>query len=332
MPIEFLFPEWQFLPPQGQFNTRKPNVQNASKHTEIGQAFRRTVVAPPGRIFVEADYKSFHVVVLGWLAEDESYQRFGRLDPHSIYLSYLLHTNGVDKENVDWIDLKTWDDARILKQCKYVKDKYALERTKLAKPTVLGNQLNLGPDKLFQQNKKYIKSKKEAEGYQLILAEAFPKTHKWKKELPWKYYRTGRNYAIIKEVGRIQYFNDIVNRRWNKYLNTWEEVLGDGSRKLLAFWVQGVAFGHKTEALLQMAKDGWLEKFGFCNDVHDAIILMPKEEDQEECKKVMVQYMEAENVFPSLKVDVEVSVGKNWGKYNDDEKKGVVNLEGMREV
>ncbi len=326
MSTSFIQPEWQFLPASGQLNTRKPNVQNISKHTDIGQAFRRVIVAPKGYAFVEADYKSFHVVTLGWLAQDETYMRFGRLDPHSIYLSYLLYNNGVDRENVKYIDLRAWTDKEILTQCKYVKSKYSLERTKLAKPTVLGNQLNLGPDKLFQQNKKYIKSRKEAEEYQEILAKAFFKTHKYKLELPWKHYREGKNYGILPGIRR-QFINDIVVRKWNKYTNSWEEKLGDGSRQLIAFYVQGVAFAHKTEALMNMYDDGVLEEFRFCNDVHDAIILMCEENRVSECKKVMTEYMGKEStVFNGLHVDVECSVGRNWAKWDE-----VKNPEGMRE-
>lgn len=38
--------EWHFGPPTGQMGSRTPNVLNASKHTEIGQLFRRIIEAP----------------------------------------------------------------------------------------------------------------------------------------------------------------------------------------------------------------------------------------------------------------------------------------------
>lgn len=38
--------EWHFGPPTGQMGSRTPNVLNASKHTEVGQLFRRIIEAP----------------------------------------------------------------------------------------------------------------------------------------------------------------------------------------------------------------------------------------------------------------------------------------------
>lgn len=38
--------EWHFGPPTGQMGSRTPNVLNASKHTDIGQLFRRIIEAP----------------------------------------------------------------------------------------------------------------------------------------------------------------------------------------------------------------------------------------------------------------------------------------------
>src|SRR5580698_169496 len=72
---------WGFKASSGQLDSSSPNVLNISKHTKLGQRFRRIIVAPENYSFVEADKKSFHVASLGFLANDSDYLRFASLDP-----------------------------------------------------------------------------------------------------------------------------------------------------------------------------------------------------------------------------------------------------------
>ena len=57
-------------------NSRNPNIQNFPKHGRLARATRRMIAAPEGHLLVEWDYKSCHVLTLGFLAEDENYIRF----------------------------------------------------------------------------------------------------------------------------------------------------------------------------------------------------------------------------------------------------------------
>src|ERR1035441_5696413 len=98
---------------------------------------------------------------MGYCANDKNYIRFSQIDPHSILGSYI-DTSIIGQS----ISLK-WSDSDILlaasefkKRCKQHKAKDPQHnvdvRQELAKPTVLGNQLELGPKKLQRQNRRFI--------------------------------------------------------------------------------------------------------------------------------------------------------------------------------
>src|SRR5216684_2691659 len=44
----------------------------------------------PGNILTEWDFKSCHIITLGFLAEDLNYMRLGRLDMHSFVAGHFL--------------------------------------------------------------------------------------------------------------------------------------------------------------------------------------------------------------------------------------------------
>src|SRR5258707_14280277 len=82
----------------GQLTARNPNSQNFPKlkpTPELAKAMRRMIAAEPGHIITEWDYKSFHVLTLGLLAEDPVWMRLARLDMHSFFAGHILgHWDG----------------------------------------------------------------------------------------------------------------------------------------------------------------------------------------------------------------------------------------------
>ncbi len=330
-----------FSAASGQIDSRAPNVLNVSKHTEVGQLFREIIEAPKGYIFLEADKKSFHVATMGYVANDPSYIRFSQIDPHSIFTSYIMPST--------WgkpIDLSLPDDE-IRDICKWIKKRCKEEsaagridiRQKQAKPVVLGNQLGLGPRKLYWQNRKFIKDFETAQGYQIELGNLFPKVEAAKKRI---IQLAAKQTYLINEYGYIQWFFDIVNWTWNKRANGgkggWEERQGEEARDAMAFAVQSPAFGMiKDEAFRiepRIEKEVGID-FAFRLSIHDSLIFMFPESKLEPVKAIILEEMRKpsaklvnEATGPSgLQVGVDYSLGRNWMQY--DEK---TNPEGMREI
>jgi hypothetical protein len=324
---------WGFRAASGQLDSSRPNILNLGKHTKLGQRFRRIVVAPEGYSFVEADKKSFHVASLGYLANDKDYLRFAGLDPHSIFTSYIMPSDWGSPISFNW------SDGEILLACKEIKKRSKAEKEKsgidirqdVAKPCVLGNQLGLGPHKLWYKNRRSIKSKAHAEELQSVLAALFPKVEGWKRDT----IELADRQTYLKDPwGHIQFFFEIYTWRKNQYTGRWEKKRTDEAEKALALLVHGTAFGMLKYQHLQMEEAGVNERFNFINSIHDSLMFMPRDDELHECIESNLQYLNApcpvlvnEATGPEgLVVKVEISKGKNLQDWGEE------NKEGMREI
>jgi DNA polymerase I-like protein with 3'-5' exonuclease and polymerase domains len=330
-------PSYGYTAPQGQINSWRPNSQNVSKHTEFGQEFRKAIAAPEGYCFVEADKKSFHVATLGYCANDKDYIRFSQIDPHSILGSYIDPTIIGDSISFKWsdADIKI-AAAEFKKRCKEHKAKDQTHnidvRQELAKPTVLGNQLELGAKKLQRQNRRFIKTMEEAERLQKIVANLFPKVEVYKKQIKEKAYL---DKFLIDEFGRIQWFFDVFQFSWSDKSRQWQRKDGEGAREPISFRVQGTAFGFITEELLEMERKGLNDRYNFVVTIHDSLMYCPRVEDKNRCiadlqeimNKPCKQLVNGATGQEGLIVGVEVSVGKNWKAFDK-----TTNPEGMKEI
>lgn len=315
-------PQFHFSPPQGQVGSRGPNVQNCSKHTKVGQEFRGVVVAPPGYTFVEIDWQRFHVHTMAWLAEDLDYLRFARLDSHSIFCSHFMGDTPVDMK---------WSDSDITLATKEIKEKFPVERQKVAKPVVLANQLGQGPRNLYRRNRKYFEDEKHAKRLQDLIKSLFPKVKQEQERIQEK---ADRQQYYIDPWGRIDYFHDVFTWKWNQWGQKWDRRSGTDHEKVLAHVVQGTAFGVKYQKLRELERVGANEEFNYNNDLHDALNFMPETEKLDKCIEVVYQTMISpverlvNKICPQgLWVGCDVSIGKNWKKWDKE-----TNPEGMREI
>jgi hypothetical protein len=338
---------WGYSAPTGQFDSRRPNVLNCSKHTDYGKEFRGIIEAPTGYVFVEFDYKSYHVATAGYCANDRDYIRYSQLDPHSILGSYIDPTLIGGSISLKWSDadikLATKEFKKRSKE-RHEKDPHIPDiRQALAKPTVLGNQLELGARKLQRQNRKYIHFVNRAqriyhkeEGYsaeelQAIVIGLFPKIPIYQKLIKEKAFVERR---LINEFGYIQYFYDVFNFTYNKHTGKWDRREGEGAREPIAFRIQGCAFGMVHLVLLELERLGLCEKYQFLVSIHDSIMMMPHKTQADNCIADVMGVMQSpctklvNDAAPQgLVVGVDYSIGRNWGPYDE-----IKNAEGMREI
>ena len=217
-------------------------------------------------------------------------------------------------------------------------------RQELAKPTVLGNQLEVGPKKLQRQNRRFIEYiyKRQriaaggvgysAEELQGIISDLFPKVTQYKAFIKEKGHI---DKFLVNEWGRIQFFYDIYNFSFSKKTNQWHKKDGDGAREPIAFRVQGTAFGMLDDELVEMERQGLCEEYQFCNSIHDSVVFLPEVGKLDKCIESVTTIMNSpckklvnEATGPEgLRIKVDVSVGKNWKGYNKEK-----NPEGMKEI
>jgi uracil-DNA glycosylase family 4 len=317
---------WNFKPSTGQLATTGPNIQNASKHTEVGQEFRRIIEAPEAWEFSEVDYKTFHVAIMAWIADDPTYLRYARIDPHSIFAS-----NIINDPSIPIVDLQHMTDEEIKAICKRIKASYAEVRQNVAKPAVLGNQLGLGYKRLHAQNKKYIKSEDAAKALQAQLARIFPKVEIAKEHL---LELAHRQRELKNPWGRRQEFFEVYVNKFVPKFGGWKRLSGSDAEKALAFMVQSCAFGMIAEKILECERKGLNEKYGWINTIHDSSMFLRLVTDRVSFTKEVVPIYQAPCTWlkasccpEGLSVNVEHLVGRNWQYYHE-----VNNPEGMREI
>ena len=325
---------WGFTAASGQLDSRNPNILNISKHTKNGQRFRRAIVAPDGFKILECDKKSFHVATLGYLADDKDYLRFSQLNPHSIFTSMICPKDwGVEPILLSWSDKDVLEaSAEIGRISKKDKERSGVDiRQDIAKPCVLGNQLGLGPRKLYYKNRRAIQSEAHARELQAVIAQMFPKVEKWKS---WIIDKADKETYLIDEWGKVQFFFEVF--RWNKNeYGRWTRTRTNEAEKVLAFRVQGVAFGMLKYEHLRMEERRINERYNFINSIHDSLVFLPKDnmvsKAKEEIEEIMNDTCERlvnDATGPKgLIVRVVSSIGENMANYHE-----VKNPGGMREV
>jgi hypothetical protein len=179
---------------------------------------------------------------------------------------------------------------------------------------VLGDQLGLGPFKLWNQNKKYIHDVDYADFLQHRLAERFPKGVKFKEKLleevhVKKYYK---NY-----FGRQAQFYCAYKFEWDGQCKTWLRKHGTDTEAIYAQAVQSNSFGMiTTQGIINPAKEDLHKKYGFCNTIHDSIVLMCDARLQDKAIEDYYRHMTSpciqlknEACPDGLAVKVEVSLG-----------------------
>lgn len=282
---------------------------------------------PNGHVFVEFDYRSFHVAMMGFVAKDPNYIRFSQIDPHSIFTSWIIPGGFVPLVNLDLMD-----DGEITGYCKKIKkhDEYGILRQKVAKPCVLGNQLGLGPMRFYRQNKPHVRSLAHGRQLQTRLGEGFPLVEKFKQETRDK---ADRQTYLQNYYGRVQRFFEVYRWSYDKRQGKWKKGFGSESDKTVGFEVQSNAFDMLIEKVLQMGKVGWLDRYLFTNTIHDSLIFLPQRGHLDNCIADVGGLMVAPSVTlvntaapNGLKVGVEWAAGRNWQKWDS-----VSNPDGMKE-
>lgn len=318
---------FKFDPPSFQLSSSSPNIQNAKKHEPdsiskilgLGKKFRGIVKAPPGRCIVEFDKKSFHVAMMGFQARDPLYLKWAKIDMHSVVTSYIVGQP---------ISLSLSEsDAKLA--VKEIKKHFKIIRDTQGKPTVLGNQLGLGAQKLWQTNKTYvdeagvrqegIRSRKEAERLQELLAGMFPKTHLYKKRIKEEAHYRGYLRSLH---GALRHFFDVM--RWDYRARGFKN--GSEAEEAQSHNLQSDAFGMIHSEILDMGENSEiLEEHWFANTVHDSVIMIPEIGKRDRCIEEVYGFMNKpdgvlvdQTMCPNgLSIGVDVSVSPEAGCWNE---------------
>ena len=316
----------------GQLSSRNPNIQNAPKHGKLAKDVRAMIRDPDGRLLVEWDFKSYHVLTTGLCAEDADYMRLARLDMHSFIAGHST---------------KDWDAARIISESDeellarfaWLKRDPAKKfiRDKKAKPTILGIGFGLGPNKLYDMNRESFASLAEAKAFQGILRGLFPKVFRWQEHIKRLAHDQG---YLQNRFGMTRWFYEVVQPdargRWKA---------GEQAEQAIAYFPASEAFGNIRECMKQLDRTtsrafnkeytqmmferlqrlSLMERWRCSNTVHDSLLFFVWPEEMTQHIREIWPVMTAPSKVlrhpvlapDGLRVDVEVSAGRDWAELSE---------------
>ena len=291
----------------GQLSSRNPNIQNFPKRGRLAKAIRRMVAAKPGHLLVDWDYKSCHVLTLGYLAGDATYMRFARIDQHSIMTGHFLKLWRAQ-------DLVRESDTEIKARCKWLKSNEAYKeiRDKKVKHAGLGIGNGLKAKGLYERYMEFFKNQKEAQAILADYEEVFPKVFEWQRHIQQQAHE---QQFLRTEYGHIRRFYEVF--RWDYRKQCYSH--GDQAEEAISYWLSNIAFGYIREHLRLLADLGLDEKYGMFDNVHDALSFHIRAEQLEEhIAEVYPVLITPSKVLHGpaapngLWIDAECNAGPNW--------------------
>lgn len=343
-----------------QLSSRNPNIQNFPKHgstdsqRRLVAALRRMIAAEPGKVLVEWDYKSCHVLTLGFLAEDPNWMRLARLDMHSFIAGHFLGL---------------WDCSRILSETddelrarfKWLKSDPERKRVRddPAKHGILGIGNGLKARGLFER---YMESfpprpcqvcagRRTVQGVRgpkkcsnckglgmesgqriadriLEICEQFsPKVFAYQRR---EQERAHKEQCLKTDFGHLRRFYEVF--RWDPRRQ--QLVHGDQAEEAVSYRLSNVAHAHMRESMKALYRAGFDERYGLCNQIHDALLFHFDRALLDDHIRDIYPVLVAPSVIlrhptiapGGLSIDVEAKAGRNWADAADDNPDGMAEL------
>jgi hypothetical protein len=289
------------------------------------------------------DYKSFHVLTLGFEAQDARYIRMARMDMHSFFaLVGLLRIENADA-------LESLPDEELAMKLKWFRKQSRIFpefggrtfqeiRDQKAKTTILAIGFGMKEFTMYQKNPESFHSPSDAKETIDALNGLFPKPEQWRQEIRMK---ADHDHQLVSRYGYVRRFWDVYHRRpvagnyqprgnekiWEHKNGTrWLLTPGDDGEAAIAFLPANDAFGMIRSRMVEVGESGLDDKFGLINNIHDSLVFDCRGEHKEECLWKIKNIMERPS---EVLVDPEVAPGGLWCQV---EAKIGDNLRDMREV
>lgn len=350
-PDGFVHPTFNFDTAIGQLTAKNPNSQNFVKlkpTPELAKAMRGMVRAKPGKIIVEWDYKSFHALTLGFLAEDPTWIRLARLDIHSWVAGHVMGL-------WDGPAILKESDAELMARFKWLKSDPERKRVRddQAKHGILGIGNGLGAKGLYERymenfppqkctvcfgtgrvpgvraskDKKcpncngtsWVPGMRIAGTFLEALQKLAPKIFAYQRNERRAAHEAGdRGYATPFGFSRRFYEVYVFNKRWDPVRDA-EPPHGDQAEQAVSYRHTNIAHCHLREVMKELDRLELNRKYSLFNQVHDALYFHFDKPMLEEHVHDILPVMAAPSkilrnaIAPKgLTVDVECSWGECW--------------------
>ena len=353
-------PTFGFGTSMGQLTSKNPDSQNFPKlkpTPEIAKAMRAMVRAPEGEILAEWDYKSFHVLTLGFLAEDPVWMRLARLDMHSFFAGHVLNLwNG--------FEILKESDEQLMARFKWLKSnpEWKNKRDGQFKRCTLGIGNGLQEKGMWErymedfppQTCKECSGGKKVQGvrglkicpnckgvgfvsglrtiYEIMAAirKLAPKIFAYQRAERRAAHDAGDRGYYSKHWGFARRFYEVYNfsKRWQRSPED-EPPPGDQSEEAVSYRHTNIAHCEMRARMKELDKLGLAHKYKMFNQIHDSLQFRFPErllaEHAEEVNAVLSapsKVLKHPTIAPEgLVIGVEGSWGRSWDAMREIELK-----------
>lgn len=292
-------PTYTFHPDTGRLAAKAPNIMNQPKgrtdyKAKLAEAVRSTIVAPPGWVLLEADWKAIEALLVGYFADDPAYMRAAKLGVHAILASHLLG---------EPISLAL-PDADILRRASMLKKAHPVLYADAKKAIHASNYL----EGVFNMARDLKCSIAQARHYRDVYYKMAPRVQKWQDEIC---HRAHKDHFLVNPFGYVSPYYFAV---WSKGRDgEWEP--GRQASQVASFLPQSTGAAMLRETLLALAEEEEPEEWYALTPVHDSILVLVREAALAKAAAVLRRLMTKEwPELGGLSVDVEMKVGRSWNE------------------
>lgn len=284
-----------FHPSTWRKSSRAVNLQNIPKRNDLAKDFRKTLVASPGCVLVEADSAAIEAVLVGYAAGDPDYIRLAKLGIHDFLTSHMIH----QPASVEWSDDKL---AEYLRQ---MKKEHKVER-EAAKRVIHGSNYGLSPYGMHDEYQEYFPKVRDAEQLQSLYFTLFPSIRKWHASTLQRAHKEG---FLDNHFGYRHYFWHAL--KWDGESQGY--VYGDDAKRAIAFVPQSDASAIQTEYVLKLNADPEVRDY-LRLIIHDSCVMeVPQERVDQVCQRVYDVFTAPIPQLGGLSIGAEVQVGPSLG-------------------
>lgn len=283
--------EYSYAPTSGRLSSRKPNLQNVTHGSSNPYAdkVRRTIVPPPGHLFVEADSSAIEAVFSGVFMGSEQYTTLARQGIHD-YITCL--------------DLGL--PFKVEELGNYKKDPRYADQRERNKRVVHGTNYGMTPNLMIKLFPEQFPTLRVARDAQARYFEACPELAAWHDQVRKTAHRQG---YLENPWKRRHYFWRVFGK--DPYTGT--VTVGEDGKRCVSFLPQSSAADFMLDHLLALGASPWRECMPANVSVHDSICLMVPEPKVQDAVDYLADLMfRPIPEMNNIRVGVEVKVGPNW--------------------
>jgi hypothetical protein len=285
-----------------RLSSRNVNMQNQGKREDnpYAKKARKTIIASPGNVLVQADSSAIEAVFVGYFMNDKKYIELAR---QSIHAYVACHKLGWEF-NPDTVKKVKREQGKLYESVKTV---------------VHGTNFGMTPYLMYMNRPDLFPRMKDAKEMQQLLFDALPGLKQWHWEI--RQFAQKNNY-LLSPWGVKFYFYDVFSHKRDGERNLLYDdkgdpliTLGKDGKRVVAALPQSSAGFFCRDNLVILGQTKARQWMGANVSVHDGYCLDVPTHEVDEAIEILCNVLTRPiPEMGGLQVGCEVEVGPNWGE------------------